>query len=358
MRLLELDLFRFIAAMGVVLFHYVAWYVVNKPADSAVLEGAYHVAKYGFLGVPLFFMISGFVILASAFNRNNIQFGVARFVRLYPIYWVCVALTALSVFIFGDDAKAVELKDFLINLTMLQSFVGVSNIDGVYWTLAKELQFYFCIFLLISFGVIRNTKTWVLIWFVATVTFTLFKQPFFMGWFISPEYSAFFIAGVCSYMMLQKQDMYFFSTLFVLSFPLAAVNTFSTAPGFLVEPSATELYIAIGIILVFYIAFWLLTTGKLKFHEKRHSLFISLGALTYPLYLIHNRLGKIMLDGLSPYIGEVGAILLTTVIMLIASYLLVEYFEKRVTKHLKTFLLAQTKRLQFLTLFSEKRLKE
>ncbi|MCW9000090.1 MAG: hypothetical protein OQK04_15375 [Kangiellaceae bacterium] len=205
---------------------------------------------------------------------------------------------------------------------------------------------------------IKNTKSWVLIWFIATITFTLFKQPFFMGWFISPEYSAFFIAGVCSYMMLQKKDAYFFSTIFILSFPLAAVNTLRTSPGFLVEPTANELYIAIGIIFIFYVAFWLLTAGKLKFHVKMNSLFISLGALTYPLYLIHNRLGKIILDGLSPYIGEVGAILFTTAMMLLASYLLVEYFEKRVTKHLKTFLLERSKKLQFLTLFSEKRLKE
>ncbi|WP_144392671.1 acyltransferase family protein [Pleionea sediminis] len=354
MRLIELDLFRFIAALGVVLFHYVAWFVIDNPSSSTLLDSIYLIAQYGFLGVPLFFMISGFVILASAFNRNNIEFAAARFARLYPIYWLCVSITALAVWLIGDSASAVELKQYIVNMTMLQSFVKVSNIDGVYWTLAKELQFYFCIFLLISFGVIRRAKIWVSIWFIATITFLLFKQPFFMGWFISPEYSAFFIAGVCSFLMYNKQDTLFFTIIYFLTLPLAAVSTYQTSPGFLANATEFERYVSIGVVVVFYVAFWLLASGKIKFHQQWHGSIISLGALTYPLYLIHNRAGKILLDYLEPFIGPELAVLVSTLLMLVISYLMVIHFEQRVAKPLKIALLKLTNKLSFLTFFSHR----
>ncbi len=348
MRLLELDLFRFIAAMSVVIFHYVAWFVVDNPADSKSLNFLYHAAKYGYLGVPLFFMISGYVILASAFNRNNFEFAVARFARLYPIYWVCLSITAIVVFWVGDYAKNIELFDYIINLTMLQSFVGVGNIDGVYWTLAKELQFYFCIFVLISFGIIKNTKLWVSVWLIATITFTAIKQPFFMGWFISPEYSSFFIAGVCSFLIAKKIDTAFFKTILVLSFPLSAISTFNTSPGFLVEPSNNELYFAILIVAIFYVLFWLLAEGKLQISSKKGETLMWLGALTYPLYLLHNRLGKVMLDYISPMIGEEVAVILTIILMVILSFILVRYFEKKAAYRLKHYLLRQVSKFKLL----------
>ena len=47
-----------------------------------------NVTKYGYLGVNLFLLISGFVILVSSDGKSPRQFVISRIVRLYPTYWV------------------------------------------------------------------------------------------------------------------------------------------------------------------------------------------------------------------------------------------------------------------------------
>ena len=80
--LATLDLLRLVAALSVVLFHY----FFRGAADGIHLAEGYPevagYALYGYLGVNLFFLISGFVIAWSAEGRAWEQFALARFVRL------------------------------------------------------------------------------------------------------------------------------------------------------------------------------------------------------------------------------------------------------------------------------------
>src|SRR5690349_17773865 len=84
-RLYEVDLLRIFAAVSVVLYHYLfaGYYKVVSPLG---FEAPGLVARYGYLGVDLFFLISGFVVLLSAWDRTPRSFLVSRVVRLYPAY--------------------------------------------------------------------------------------------------------------------------------------------------------------------------------------------------------------------------------------------------------------------------------
>src|SRR5436190_9331039 len=126
------------------LFHYTyrgpqihAW-----PASFPVLS---HISKYGYLGVDVFFILSGFVILLTAYEKDAIGFTIARIVRLYPAYWICVTLTTVAVLLAGNIHRHLTPAQYLANLTMAHSYFGVEDISGVYWTLAVELKFYFLI---------------------------------------------------------------------------------------------------------------------------------------------------------------------------------------------------------------------
>lgn len=88
MRIKELDVFRGFAALAVVLYHYTTMY--NKMCNvSSSWE-----LPYGWLGVPVFFILSGFVIyLTVDKSKSAIDFLKKRFIRLYPTYWLCLLIT-------------------------------------------------------------------------------------------------------------------------------------------------------------------------------------------------------------------------------------------------------------------------
>ena len=156
MRIIALDLIRFLSALSVVLYHY-----IFRPESNAypILK---EVAMYGYLGVPVFFIISGYVIALSASNRSALQFGISRFVRLYPALWVSVLFTVIILFFFAD--KEINIMQIIANFTLLNEYFGFNDIDGVYWTLKVELKFYFCIFILIIFDLFKKYHIWLSLW--------------------------------------------------------------------------------------------------------------------------------------------------------------------------------------------------
>jgi len=141
-----LDGLRLCAALGVVAYHFTgfepgvrkAWGV---PATQA-FPGLTQVTSYGWLGVELFFLISGFVICMSCWDRDAGAFFRSRVIRLFPAYWAAVAVTFTVVALFSDFDR-VSMPDALLNLTMLNRPLGVKSIDSVYWTLWVEACFYF-----------------------------------------------------------------------------------------------------------------------------------------------------------------------------------------------------------------------
>ena len=167
MRLYQLDIFRGIACLMVLLFHYTSRYatVFNNEITTQLFD-----FKYGGLGVDLFFIISGFVIFMSINkNKSPIQFITKRFTRLYPTFWICVIITFCIVSISDLDQYKRTLTDFMFNLTMVPDVFGAPRVDGVYWSLLPELVFYFMCFLLLSFNKLKEINIICSIWLLLIV---------------------------------------------------------------------------------------------------------------------------------------------------------------------------------------------
>lgn len=96
-------------------------------------------------------MLSGFLIVYTyKENFNMVSFLKKRCVRLYPMFWVCMVVTTIYMaFIFPERVPSV--RQFLLNITMFPTLFGSTAIDGVYWTMPKELIFYI-IFAIIACG--------------------------------------------------------------------------------------------------------------------------------------------------------------------------------------------------------------
>ena len=108
--------------------------------------------KYGYLGVDIFFVISGFIIPWSLLRsryalREYPKFLLKRNVRLYPPYLASIAITILVtnfvlVPVFHIPHMTVTGRDLLLHLGYLNDLFHVRWINVAYWTLAIELQWY------------------------------------------------------------------------------------------------------------------------------------------------------------------------------------------------------------------------
>lgn len=335
MRIVALDLLRFFSAMSVVLYHY-----VSRP-ESNVFPVLREFTQFGYLGVPLFFIISGYVIALSANNRTAVEFLISRFVRLYPTLWVGVIFTVCVVSWLTVDNYS--LMQIVANFTQLNLYMGYGDIDGVYWTIKAELKFYFCVFLLVLFGVFQKYHIWLSVWLVFTVMHLIFGQPFFMGWFISPEYSSFFIAGVVFYLLQTKGHSFFNHALIMLTLIISVLRAYDQADFFMVDPDGIEKNISAIVVLCFYGVMFLLCTGKLPL--KSCTLFTSLGALTYPLYLIHNVAGKAIIDYFSTHVVEEIAIFSVTLLMVTIAWLIHWLIERPLANPMKHYLILLSQRM-------------
>src|SRR5690606_1792624 len=135
-RILELDVLRGLAATIIFLFH-----------CSLILPPSERIFNFGVTGVDLFFMISGFVILLTLSRTHHWKdFVGSRFSKLFPTYWVCVSFTAMLIFfrnVYFSTPSSDLFSNYLGNLTMVQRYLGIPNLDEQYWTLEVELLFYF-----------------------------------------------------------------------------------------------------------------------------------------------------------------------------------------------------------------------
>ena len=131
-RLIELDVFRGIAALSVVLFHYTKRYNITfKTNEMSQFE-----FSYGHYGVQLFFIISGFVIFMTLERCKNVfVFIKRRFIRLYPTFWISMIITFIVTSLSGIIRFERTFIDLVVNITMIPYLLGFKHIDGVYWSL-------------------------------------------------------------------------------------------------------------------------------------------------------------------------------------------------------------------------------
>ncbi len=87
-RVQALDLLRLIAVAAVVFLPLRVLGALFRDVPQVALPWMAGFAQYGFLGVPIFFIISGFVIAYSAEGRTAAGFAIARFSRIYPTFSV------------------------------------------------------------------------------------------------------------------------------------------------------------------------------------------------------------------------------------------------------------------------------
>lgn len=291
-RLELLDYCRFFAALSVLTYHYTFSGVnVGKVNSFQFDEVISSFTKYGYLGVELFFMISGFVIFFSATNKSATSFIVNRAVRLYPAYWFAVIFTSIASLAVGGEQFQIYISQVILNLTMLQSYFGVMHVDGVYWTLVYEVQFYVAVYFLILCGLKKYLVPIFLSWPFVILLALIFGLDHFI---LLGGYFSYFAAGAIFAILSDKV-----STTRVISLLITyclCVNYTITNVQITSIKNNMEYSNQVGwIIVTMFFAIFLYqisTRGRnLKLICSRLA-----GRLTYPIYLIHMHFGYIALN--------------------------------------------------------------
>jgi peptidoglycan/LPS O-acetylase OafA/YrhL len=276
-RFRELDVLRGLAAMTVVFFHFSRHgtrYFAGYPFDFWPGE----------FGVHLFLVISGFVIYFTLERSRTVaDFLFSRFSRLYPAYWAALAL--LLVWTAIDPTREVWWPAAVVNFTMLQTFVGYPNVDNVYWTLAVELCFYALMTAVFFFRQMERVVLVGLVWLLAGLAWgsvhhwTGSDERSIANTFLILPYAPYFVAGVMFYLIYSRGFRYHYAALIVLG--LAVV--------WLIHGSRVA-----SVSLVIFATFALAVGGGLKWLINPVTLW--LGAISYPLYLVHRMPGYAFLD--------------------------------------------------------------
>jgi len=322
-----LDGLRLAAALSVVAFHFTArrtdaW--TTPVADQA--PGVFDLTKYGLFGVDLFFVISGFVILMTAWQRPIQDFVASRISRLYPAYWTCVLLTALV--LLTDGAHWFRSSDVLINLTMLQEAFGVQHIDGVYWTLWVEMRFYALMAVFILVGITeRRLLAFAVCWpIVAAIAEKTHLD--FLAYVLVWQHAALFAGGMVIYLIGRNGH----STVRWLSLGFITLMAFATA-----TPEAAERILgttgagvpSIAAVVAVFLCFAVVAAVTLTPLRRIAWRWLTLaGALTYPLYLVHEQIGWVVIRHTEQF-GWVPAVLIATITALVLAAAVHFFVERR-----------------------------
>ena len=352
-RIQYLDGLRGIAIVLVILSHYwgLGWTEILPFGNRF---GSIRIIEQGWVGVELFFLISGFVILLTIERCNSIkQFVYRRWLRLFPAMAIATIITVIfnhtiqPVTQFSDSPWYNAIPGLIfVSPSFLHaiSHLEIDSLHRSFWTLYVEVGFYVT-FALLYFSLGWKRATLVLFLVGCTVLFgnailTRLGVSGFSLRLIEPftwlgmKYYLWFASGI----LFAKAKAYNSNPMFALACAIGL------AAAVLVSPN--NLYLkwhdsqAMMAVLVLFAAAQRMPPLQ-NLLQWRPLLF--LGTVSYPLYLIHETIGLGMIILTDRYIPGLPAAMLpmpTLMLVIYAAYIITKYAEPACRKFLDRRLLS------------------
>jgi peptidoglycan/LPS O-acetylase OafA/YrhL len=338
-RINELDLLRFLAALAVVFHHYS---LVGFAIDSQTIVPyplVSSIFKYGYLGVDLFFMISGFVILMTASSGNLQHFIISRLVRLYPAFWICCTITFVAILAIGSPEYEATFSQYLVNMTMLSGFMQIESIDNVYWSLFVELKFYALVAIVLLMGRIQQIELLFSFWLVVTIVLLIYPvYPLTRFHFILLDgYSAHFIAGAAFFFIWHRGMSWSRYLIIVAAWCCALYQSIVDVHEFEIRiRNDLNPVVITAIVSAFFLIMNMISCKKTG--VIGHVNWVLLGAITYPLYLLHQNLGFMIYNLTYTQIDSEALFWSLVIGMILGAFLIHIAIEKPAAKSMKNIL--------------------
>jgi peptidoglycan/LPS O-acetylase OafA/YrhL len=316
-RLSALDGLRFLAAIAVVGYHYTAHgHPHFGPQPSIVFPTLSEFTAYGALGPKLFFVISGFVILMTAWGRDIPGYIASRISRLFPAYWAAVLSTTFLLFVLWPEKKGITSLDALVNLTMVQKAFSVPHVDGVYWTLWVELRFYLLIAIFAAIGITRQrVLAFAALWPVLA-KLAMRSDATLVHTLVITEYASLFAGGMLLYLIYREGHSFLPWLLVGMNAILAVQSQLASQVTSLTEDTGVAVSKALvaALLVGCFAAVAVVTMTPVARLDWKW--LTTLGALTYPLYLVHEYWGWWIIsrlhEAVGPYLALLAAVAFST----------------------------------------------
>lgn len=335
-RLLLIDSLRGIAAVWVMLYHFYNALLPEKGYQLfwAPLDILF---QYGFLGVYIFFVLSGFVINLSLRSKEMtgpffIRFLFRRSIRLDIPYWTVIIVTGLSVLVMSlkgvSQLARYEFLDYVLNMLYLDNLVNSRSIVAVGWTLQYEIQFY--LFFALLLYLFKQLRLQQLGYYILLLTF-IASALYWFDWFPFYRKNLFLNYWFCFLLGAFVNDV-IENRISIGQYLIAITLAFFHV--LMWKDSAGAMAIATSVFLFLAGRF----NGLNSWLNNRFLLF--LGTISYSLYLLHPFLGnriirlinlKYDLSILSATVIFISVISITVVLVWLF-YRLVEYPSHRLSK--------------------------
>ncbi len=334
-RLLFIDGLRGVAALLVMLFHFYTpkvspLYALMHDWMPASLEW---VLLSGYVGVEIFFVLSGFVIAYTLLNEDitpgfAANFMIRRSIRLDPPYWTMIAISVGYKCILWHRYAPAILKSMGVGNLLINAFYLTDNVEhppivGVAWTLCLEIRFYISIILMLVIS--NQVKRWIspraggwafaMIFVPLTIVSMIYRFTGDVGGYIQAWYM-FAMGATLAWIITKRIRERWFWLLLTMA-----------VCGQLWQPDFRA-SIAVGTVLSIFAAAKL---GKMSTWLS-WGWIQKLGRISYSLYLCHVAVGLAVMDALLAYGDKSGflaavAFVAASLISIVAAEILYKYVE-------------------------------
>lgn len=302
--------------------------------------------RYGWAGVNLFFLISGYVIFITLERCTGfIDFLLRRWVRLFPAMLVATLILYVARMPMGDAMPGGDARpaDLLPGLTLTNPFyyrhfgVPAHSLDGAFWSLYVEAAFYVVIGLMFfRIGWARSIAGLLVLYALSLIVPHLVshyriewaKVPALLLYHAGFQNFGWFASGA----LFLKARVHSDRGLFWMAVAIGICSALTTVlPGGMERSSRWAL--AAGLLLFAAVQHWSLLQRAL---EAKFLLW--LGFLSYPFYLLHSAIGIGLIARIEPHLQELPTIvtpLLVLALMIGLAWIIASRIEPPIARALR-----------------------
>lgn len=323
-RIQHLDALRGIAILLVILFHSYSRWPDFVPYGGSF--SSFWLFKYGWLGVELFFLISGFVILMTLEKCSSfLEFFYRRWLRLFPAMLIATLIVyGTSSFFYERPAGIPSLTNVIPGLFFIEpSWIShiintpISGIEGAFWSLYVEFKFY----IIAGFVFFLRRKPTDVIVTCLGLCFLSYTSHF-SSKYLTDNATIHFIAKLTSSLSLQFFGWFASGATFYLYHKDKKSNTFTIAillgffSAFGLQGFKIDVIISAFLITILFAC----SLNSLKLQEiLNNKILLLVGFLSYPLYLFHENILISSIIKIHHYNSNLPMILLPTIPILALS---------------------------------------